>query len=153
MLFYYLLENYLRLFSVYMMERLTIEFTNSNILKKIIISSSCSNYKEETLFVGVTSAPSVQFISVQLLSSVRHFVTPWTAPRQASLFITNSQSPPTLMSIESVMPSSISSSVVPFSSCPQSFLASGSFQRSQLFTSGGKSIGVSASASVLPMKT
>ena len=47
----------------------------------------------------------------------------------------------------------ISSSVIPFSSCPQSFLASGSFQMSQLFTSGGQSIGVSASASVLPMNT
>ena len=45
----------------------------------------------------------------------------------------------------------ISSSVVPFSSCPQSFPASGSFQMSQLFTSGGQSIGVSVSASVLPM--
>ena len=45
----------------------------------------------------------------------------------------------------------ISSSVVPFSSCPQSFPASGSFQMSQLFTWGGQSIGVSASASVLPM--
>ena len=47
----------------------------------------------------------------------------------------------------------ISSSVVPFSSCPQSFLASGSFQMSQLFASGGQSIGVSASTSVLPMNT
>ena len=47
----------------------------------------------------------------------------------------------------------ISSSVTPFSSCPQSFPASGSFQMSQLFTSGGQSIGVSASASVLPMNT
>ena len=47
----------------------------------------------------------------------------------------------------------ISSSVVPFSSCPQSFTASGSFQMSRLFTSGGQSIGVSASASVLPMNT
>ena len=47
----------------------------------------------------------------------------------------------------------ISSSVVPFSSCPQSFPASGSFQMSQLFTSGGQSIQVSASASVLPMNT
>ena len=45
----------------------------------------------------------------------------------------------------------ISFSVVPFSSCPQSFPASGSFQMSQLFASGGLSIGVSASASVLPM--
>ena len=47
----------------------------------------------------------------------------------------------------------ISSSVVPFSSCLQSFPASGSFQMSQLFASGGRSIGVSASISVLPIKT
>ena len=47
----------------------------------------------------------------------------------------------------------ISSSVVPFSFCLQSFPASGSFPESQLFTSGGRSIGVSASASVLPMNT
>ena len=45
----------------------------------------------------------------------------------------------------------ISSSVVPFFSCPQSFPASRSFQMSQLLTSGGQSIGVSASTSVLPM--
>ena len=45
----------------------------------------------------------------------------------------------------------ISSSVVPFSSCPQSLPASGSFPMSQLFASGGQSIGVSALASVLPM--
>ena len=47
----------------------------------------------------------------------------------------------------------ISSSVVPFSSCPQSFPASGSFQMNQLFTSDGQSIGVSVSTSVLPMNT
>ena len=47
----------------------------------------------------------------------------------------------------------ISSSIVPFSSCPQSFPASGSSQMSQFFASGGQSIGVSASASVLPMNT
>ena len=47
----------------------------------------------------------------------------------------------------------ISSSVVPFSSCPQSLPASGSFPMSQLFASGGQSIGVSASTSVLPMNT
>ena len=45
----------------------------------------------------------------------------------------------------------ISSSVIPLSSCPQSFPASGSFQMSQLFASGGLCIGASASASVLPM--
>ena len=47
----------------------------------------------------------------------------------------------------------ISSSAVPFSSCPQSFPAWGSFQMSQLFSSGGQTIGVSASRSVLPMNT
>ena len=47
----------------------------------------------------------------------------------------------------------ISSSVVPFTFCPQSFPASGSFPMSQLLTSGGQSIGVSASTSVLPMNT
>ena len=47
----------------------------------------------------------------------------------------------------------ISSSVAPFSSCHQSLPASGSFPMSQLFSWGGKSIGVSASASVLPMNT
>ena len=47
----------------------------------------------------------------------------------------------------------ISSSVIPFSSCPQSFSASGSFQMSQLFASGSQNIGVSASTSVLPMNT
>ena len=45
----------------------------------------------------------------------------------------------------------ISSSVIPFFSCPQSFAASGSFPRSQLFSSSGQSFGASASASVLPM--
>ena len=49
--------------------------------------------------------------------------------------------------------SAISSSVVPFSSCPQSLPTSGSFPMSQLFASGGQSTGVSASASVLPMNT
>ena len=47
----------------------------------------------------------------------------------------------------------VSSSVVPFSSCPQSFPASGSFQMNQVFTSGGQSIGVPASTSVLPVNT
>ena len=47
----------------------------------------------------------------------------------------------------------ISSSVIPFSSCTQSFPASGSFQMSQLFVSGGQSVGVSASKIVLPMNT
>ena len=60
-----------------------------------------------------------------------------------------SQSLLRFMSIESVM-LSVSSSVIPFSSCPQSFSASGSFPMSQFFASGGQSIGASALASVLP---
>ena len=53
---------------------------------------------------GNTTTPNL-LSSVQLLSCVRIFVTPWTAARQASLFITNPWSPPKSMSIESVMPS------------------------------------------------
>ena len=55
------------------------------------------------------------------------------------------------MSIESLMPFNISFSVIPFSSHLQSFPASGSFQMGQFFASGGQSIRVSVSASVLPM--
>ena len=93
-----------------------------------------------------------QFSSVQSLSHIWLFATPWTAARQDSLSITNSWSLPKRKSIELVMPS-ISSSVVPFSSHLQSFPASGSFQMSQIFASRGQRIGVSASTSVLPMNT
>ena len=96
---------------------------------------------------------SVQLSLVRLLSHVRLFVTPWTTAHQASLSITNSRSLPKPMSIESVMPSSHLICCHPFSSCPQSFPASGSFPMSQLFPSGGQSIGVSASTSALPMNT
>ena len=78
---------------------------------------------------------------VQLLSRVQIFSNPWTAVRQASLFFTISQSLLKLMSIESVMLSNISSSVAPFSSCPQIFTGSRSFPMSFLFTTGGQSIG------------
>ena len=91
------------------------------------------------------------FSSVQLLSRVWLFATPWTAALQASLSITNSQSLLRLMSIESVMPSSHLTLYWPFSSCLQSFPASRSFQMSPFFASDGQSIGVSTSASVLPM--
>ena len=88
--------------------------------------------------------------SVQSLSRVQLFATPWPAGRQASLSITNSRSLLKLMSIESMIPSN-HLIILPFSSSLQSFPASGSFPVSQFFTSGGQSIGVSASASVLPM--
>ena len=78
-------------------------------------------------------------------------MTPWTAAHQASLSITNSQSLLKLVSIKLVMPSNQLILCPPFSSCLHYFPASGSFPISQFFTSGGESIGVSASASVLPM--
>ena len=92
-----------------------------------------------------------RFSSVYLLSLVQLFVTPWTAACHASLSITNSRCPPNPCPLCRWCHPTISSSVVPFSSCPQSFPASGSFQMSQLSASGSQSIGVSASASVLPM--
>ena len=96
---------------------------------------------------------AIQFSSVQLLSHVWLFATPWIAACQ----------PPCPSPTPGVHPNpcplrwwchpKISSSVVPFSSCLQSFPTSGSFQMSQLFASGGQNIGVSASISVLPMNT
>ena len=103
-----------------------------------------------------------QFNSVQSLSRVRPFATPWTTVCQASLSITNAKSLCKLMSIESVMPSNhlilcrpclLPPSVFPVSSHLQSFPASGSFPMSQFFTSGIQSIEVSASASVLSMNS
>ena len=96
---------------------------------------------------------SIQFRSVQSLSHVRLFATPWTAARQASLSITNSWNPPKPMSIESVMPSSHLILCCPLLLLPQSLPASGSFPMSQLFASSGQSIGSSASTSVLPVNT
>ena len=75
--------------------------------------------------------------SVQLLSHALLFATPCTAACYASLFITNSWGLLKLMSIESVIHATISSNVIPYSSCLQYFQASGSFQMSHFFTSGG----------------
>ena len=92
-----------------------------------------------------------QFSSVELLSSVWRFVTSWTAARQASLFITNSQSLLRLISIVSMIPSNHLILCRPLLFPPSVFPTSGSFPMSQLFASGGQTIGASASASVLPM--
>ena len=92
-----------------------------------------------------------QLSSVQSLSHVWLFVTPWTSARQACLSITNSRSLPKLMSIESVMPSNHLVLCCRLLLLPSIFLIWGSFPVSQLFESGGQSTGVSASVSVLPM--
>ena len=101
----------------------------------------------------LSSSSSVQFSLIQSLSHVQLFVTPWTV----------ACSPPCLSPTSRVYSNScplswwchptILSSVIPFSSCLQSFPASGFFffPRSQFFASGGQSIGVWTSASVLPM--
>ena len=96
---------------------------------------------------------SVQFSSVQSLSHVQLFAAPWIAAHQVSLSITNSWSLLKLMPIESVMPSNHLILCCPFLLLPPIPPASGSFPLSQLFAWGGQSIGVSASASVLPMNT
>ena len=111
-----------------------------------VIRSNSSGKKE-------TAALAKWFRSVQSLSPVQLFATlglqycrlprPSPTPRGCSNSGPSSQwCHPT-----------ISSSVIPFSSCLQSFPASGSFQMSQFFTSGGQTIGVSASTSVLSMNT
>ena len=101
-------------------------------------------YLSTNTFISFNS----HFSSVQSPSHVWLFVTPWTArppcPSPTPEIYSNS----CLLSLW--CHPTISSSVIPFS-CLQSFPASGSFQMSQLFASGGHSIGVSASASVLPM--
>ena len=91
-----------------------------------------------------------QFSSVQLLCRVQLFVKMWTAAYQASLSFTISWN---LLKcpLSWWCHPAISSSVIPFSSCLQSFPASGSFPISQFFTSGVQSIGVSGLASVLPV--
>ena len=88
--------------------------------------------------------------SVQSLSCVWLFVIPWTAHTRLPCPFQLLKLAQTRVSRRWCHPT-ISSSVVPFSSHPQSFPVSGSFPTSQLFTSGGQSFGISASASVLPM--
>ena len=110
----------------------------------IMLFSTC-NYVMNIL----STYKSVCYPSVQSLSSVQHFVTPWTIAYQVSC---PSQTPraysDSCPSVWWCQPT-ILSSVIPFSSCLHSFQASGSFPMSQFFASGGQSIG--GSASILPM--
>ena len=113
------------------------------------VSMFCSICRKEA------SPLSLQFSSVQFSRSVvcnslqphepQHSRPPCPSPTPRVY--------PNLCPLSWWCPPTISSSVIPFYSCPQSFPASGSFQMSQLFTSGGQSIGVSALPPVLPMNT
>ena len=93
------------------------------------------------------------FSSVQSLSRVWLFATPWITAHQASLSITKSRSSPKPMSIESVIPSNRLILCHPLLLLSSIFPASRSFQMSLLFTSGGQTIEASASTSVPPMNT
>ena len=130
---------------------------NSLFEKMSILQNRNTSEEDQNLLMSVAwGIRLLEFSSVQLISHVWLFVTPWTAACQASLSFTKFWSLLKLMSIELVIqPLVISSSVVLFSSCRclQSFPASGSFPMSQFFISGGQSIGVSAAASVLPMNS
>ena len=95
----------------------------------------------------------IQFSSVQLLTHVRLFASPWTATHQASLSITNSRSLPKLMSIESLMPSNHLIICHALLLLPSIFPHIRSFQMNQFFAWGGQNIGVSASTLVLPVST
>ena len=101
------------------------------------------------LFVWIIMGFS--FSSVQLLSHVRFFVTPWTTADQASLSITNSQRPPKPPSIESVMPSNHLILCHPLLLLPSVFPSIRVFSNESLLCINGQSFVISASTSVLPM--
>ena len=113
------------------------------------------NWKEDTAWLIGEAVwhKGLQFSSAQSLSRVQLFTTPWTATFQASLSITSSWSSPKLMSKELVIPSSHLILCHPLLLLHRIPSASESFPMSQLFASGGQSIGVSALASVLPKNT
>ena len=124
-----------------LMENFTMKGSDCRTLNRLINLSTTDN----------DTIRHVQFSSVQSLSHVRLFATPWIIAHQASLSITSSRVHSNSCPSSRWWHPAISSSVVPFSSSPQSLPASGSFPMSQLFAWGGQSIGVSAS--VLPVNT
>ena len=131
---------------------------NTVIEQQIWLTFMISSFSQQALnnFVLCTSdclwwAVAPQFSSAQSFSHVQLFATSWAVVLQASLSITNSRSLLKLIPLNWWCHPTISSAVVPFSSHLQSFPASRSFPKSQIFTSGGQSIGVSASSSVLLM--
>ena len=145
-------------------KEISVDFLKSILMKAKLPIENCYPWTNLINMFFVVSSSSICLLlillkyenerqkhSVQLLSHVRLFVIPWTAACQASLSFTSSWSLLKLMSIESVMPSSHLILCRPLLLLPSIFPASGSFQMSQLFASGGQSIGVSASATVLPM--
>ena len=120
-------------------------------LWKVSLKSKYSQSGDIILSIKQRRNGEEGFSSIQSLSHIQLFATPWTTARQASLSIINSWSLLKFTSIASGMPSNYLILCHPLLLRLQSFPASGSFPMSQFFTSGGQSIGVSASTSVLPM--
>ena len=130
------------------MKRLNI--VKMSIFSKLSIDSMLSQQKSHYVCLFFSSSGSVQFSCSVMSVSLR--------PREPQHARPPCPSPTPGVHLNPCPLSrwchpTISSSVIPFSSCPQSFPASGSFPMSQLFASGGQSIGVSASTSVLPMNS
>ena len=156
-----LLDWFSSLFSFYCFERLLFYFSNSyfyilniNLNFKIFLSF----FLLVSLYISTLFAPyhtvfsSIQFSSVThscpTLCDPMNHSTPGLPVHHQLPWVHSNSCP-----LSRWCHPTISSSVIPFSSCPQSFPASGSFQISQLFASGGQRIRVSASASALPMNT
>ena len=111
----------------------------------------CANLTSANFHFQISKNCNTQLSSVQSLSHVQLFETPWSAARQASLSITNSQSLLKLIAIESVMPSNHLILCHPILLPPWIFPSIRVFSNESVFASGGQSIGVSASASILPV--
>ena len=117
----------------------------SQILSSSVISLILFFFKAFYFILGY------HFSSVQSLSHVQLFATPWTAACQASLSIINSQSLFKLMSFKSVMPSSHLILCRPLLFLPSIFHSIRVFSNESFFASDGQSVGTSASISALPM--
>ena len=120
-------------------------------LETVLLSRSLPQVSGLVCVSTALEGTSELISSVQSLSRVQLFSTPWTAAHQASLSIINSRSLLKLMSIESVMPSNYLILCCPLLLLPLIFPASGSFPVSRFFASSGQSTGVSTSMSVLLM--
>ena len=127
----------------------------SGLLCCLIIVLGCFGWLEEPNHSGSDSRvlSTASLSSLQSLSHVQLFATPWTTSHQASLSITNSRSLLKLMSVESVMPSNHLILSRRLLLPPSIFPSLRDFPLNQFFASGGLSIGVWASTSVLPMNT
>ena len=112
--------------------------------------------REPLIFYMTNIANEIPSFKVQFSSfaqSCPTLCTPWTAACQASLSIANSRVYSNSCPLKCWFHPTVSSSVIPFSTCPQSLPASESFPMSQLFAWGGQSTGASALASFLPKKS